>query len=895
MSASASHVFTAAQIARALGCSRQNIHQQLAAVPADGEQLVSGNLAKAWKIESLPAPMMCQLSKKAEAKGYRAALDLLRDPFAQYEPEIPFAEIAPEAIEKALKLRSAVQQILPLRDDRSISAAKLAELGVAAYQREFGHTVNARHWRALFDRTIERDNGAEEWSRVEIYLDDKPPRRRTSNIAISVARERGFEIIEDALASFVGRTQITVEEKRLLWLKACDELQVQIAGHKNEGRAEYSIITKRAKHAIVNVLIKSGFVGATATGVAKTLNRKWAVYLTHNGKVPADARTARFANIDSIPVEDFNRLVARSLDCGGRRRQAFRELRDAGELSEQTLSNTIANPSRKSYIPARIDRQIAAEVKRLMPIHHGPREHQLRGAYNTRDYSGMFAGDSYQADDVTCPVYYWEPAATRFGFRIIRGQLILMIDERSRLALGFALHSENNYNARIIRALITRVHDGFGLPRRRFYFERGIWRSSRILTGGDELALDHTELGLREFGVKFVHAKLPRGKVIERILGLAQNAMERLPGYAGRDEVHDRFERVQEQKRTCEGGTEHPSKFFLSKPQWESELSRILDDYNSERQEGTLKALSPIEAWNRFQSPEPQINLGVKARYLLAHHKVTMKVQRSGIVLRPSLGGGTYCDETTGRFAGERMLVWVNPEDLGSVALTTLDRKKGPFVVPRLEPLPAIDPSPEQFDRSASQIEAHNSVARTTYRLISEHLVRRNFRALSVDESTVALGEQIEVGADEVKAQKQTLQRNIRAIATRSRQLGMQIPLHHRNGKSVDRVAVGADLIAESRRLRETEENGVAVESAISAESPKTYVLDAPSKSLSQKQRSAIYWRTWNAAEKAKPGINRFAITHRVLGAVVKIQDMTDEQFIKVIHVFESIAKNKQQ
>ena len=233
-------------------------------------------------------------------------------------------------------------------------------------------------------------------------------------------------------------------------------------------------------------------------------------------------------------------------------------------------------------------------MKRLIPIHHGPREHQLRGAYNSRDYSNFFAGDSYQADDATCPVYYWE-ADPGNGVRIIRGQLLLMIDERSRLALGFALHSENNYNARIIRSLITRVHDAYGLPRKRFYFERGIWKSSRILTGGDELSLNHTELGLLEFGVKFVHAKLPRGKVIERVIGLHQNAMDGLPGYVGRDEINDKFERVQEQKRLCESGRVDPSQFFMSKAQWESELMRICEAYNAERQQGILSGLSPVE------------------------------------------------------------------------------------------------------------------------------------------------------------------------------------------------------------------------------------------------------------------------------------------------------------
>ena len=200
------------------------------------------------------------------------------------------------------------------------------------------------------------------------------------------------------------------------------------------------------------------------------------------------------------------------------------------------------------------------------------------------------------------------------------------------------------------------------------------------------------------------------------------------------------------------------------------------------------------------------VHLGSEARYLLAHHRLTMKVQRNGIVLRPSLGGGTYCNEITGRFVGERMLVWVNPEDLSSIALTSIDKKTaGPFVVPRLEPLPAIDPSPEQYARSTAQIEAHNGAGRTSYRLLSQHLIRCNFRRLIADKATSALGERIEAGTQEAKAQEKLVHSNARKIATRSRELGLKIPTQ-RDAKFINRTAQGADLIAESRKLRETEE-----------------------------------------------------------------------------------------
>jgi hypothetical protein len=789
--------FTAAAIARAIGCSKQNVHQRLNGIPADREQLAGGNLAKAWRIESLPAGLARQLSEKAELMRYRTVADLLRAPGDRYDPGVPLSGIAPVAIEKARKLCAALRPLIALRNNLTISAVEFSKRGVESYERVFGFTISPGHWRTLFDRTVERDNGSEEWERLEIYLEDNPPRIHSA-LSVSAARERGFEILEDALASLGGETELTVEQRRLLWSKTCDELQSQIVAR---------VGLKRVKRDLVRILLATGLVGTSQQAIAKTLGRKWDLYQANDQKLPKDGRSVRFpdSNCSAIPEHDVRKLVARSLDRGGRVSQAWRELHGEGELSAETCQRFISNPKSKSRVPASVRKLITPQVKRLMPIHHGPREHQLRGAYNRRDYSNLFSGDSYQADDVTCPVYYWENDGTN-GIRIIRGQLLLMIDERSRLALCFALHSEKNYNARIIRALITRVHDAYGLPRHRFYFERGIWKSSRILTGGDELSLNHTELGLLEFGVKFVHAKLPRGKVIERVIGLHQNAMDGLPGYVGRDEIHDRFERVQEHMRLCERGREDPSRYFLSKAEWESELARICEAYNSERQEGILNGLSPIEAWHRFQGSEPLVHLGTEARYLLAHHRLPMKIQRNGVTLRPSLGGGTYCGEITGRFVGERMWVWVNPEDLSSIALTSIDNKRGPFVVPKLEPLPAIDPSREQYARNAEQIEAHNGVGRTSYRLISQHLIRCNFRRLSVDKATVALGEKIAVGAEEARAQSKLIRTNARKIASRSRELGIQIPVQ-RTAKSINRTAHGADLIAESRRIRELEED----------------------------------------------------------------------------------------
>lgn len=873
--------FTAAEIGRALGCSKQNVHCQLRSVPADGEKVIAGNLAKCWALDSLPATIVRQLSVKAESKGFRTVTQLLSLPFTRYESSMPLREIAPEAIARARRLQRALRDLLPRRNDTSVPASEFDQRGVEAYKREFGHAITSKHWRLLFARTVERDNGAEEWERIEIYLEDNPPGvspgatlKRRGNVQLTV--------LEDALNACAGLSKLSVDQITYLWTKACDELQLQIDAATNP---------KRAKRNIVEALAKSGFVGADFESVRRNFGRKFDAYSAAGGKLQ-DRRQLRYSK--AVPVvgqDDRSKLIAASLDRGGRVSQAFRETFQAGALSEELTDRFIANPARKSHVPYSVRKAVTAEVRRLMPLHHGPREHELRGAYATRDWSTLFAGDSYQADDCTCPVLYWEiDPSNRFGYRIIRGQLLLMIDERSLLALGFALHSENNYNARIIRALITRVHDDFGLPRRRFYFERGIWRTSKILTGqatpSGELALGHTELGLREFGVQFCHARLPRGKVVERVLGLFQNQLERLPGYVGRDEISDRFERVQRDLNEARSGNRHPSEMLMSKEQWEDALSEILREYNSERQGGRiLNGLSPLEAWNKLQAAEPQVHLGEKARYLLAHHKLKMRVGRNGITLRPSLGGGTYHGAGTGAFVGEDVLVWFNPEEPDYIALTSLDRKRGPVVVPREEPLPAIGASKEQMARSKAQIDAHNAHAKTTYRLIAPQLAIHSFRRLtSVDSKTLQIGEELQTQVEQVKAEQRRTRSSVRKVHSLSRDLNLRPPAELTT-ETAERMAEGLNLIADSRRLRTAQKNNQRSGAAT------VFVLDAPpEKSLTPKQRNGIYWRLLKAAEAAKPGLNGFAIMTSALGSVKKITEMSDKEFRKVCHILESIA-----
>jgi hypothetical protein len=191
------------------------------------------------------------------------------------------------------------------------------------------------------------------------------------------------------------------------------------------------------------------------------------------------------------------------------------------------------------------------------------------------------------------------------------------------------------------------------------------------------------------------------------------------------------------------------------------------------------------------------VQLGEKARYLLAHHKKLIKVQPRGIRMPPSLGGGLYYNAFTGRFAGEQMLAWINPDDLDAITLTSLDMRDGPYVVERAEALAPIGARPEELVRAESQIAAHNEYTRTQYRAIQDQLARRNFRRLRLDPSTIQLGKKIEAQASAAKIERQRKHRAVRSAQQAVRSGGLNIRV---DTKNAERAKASADLLREAYR-----------------------------------------------------------------------------------------------
>ncbi len=380
----------------------------------------------------------------------------------------------------------------------------------------------------------------------------------------------------------------------------------------------------------------------------------------------------------------------------------------------------------------------------LDAINRGPRTHQLAGPYVERDWSETFAGEWYQADDVTMPILYYEMDDTGC-FDLMRGQVLVMIDLRSTRILGHVLISAKAYDSLRIRTLITKVADQYGLPSRGFYFERGIWSKSRLLKGRktDCIPISEVEGGLGELGLRFIHAKLPRTKPVERVIGEIQNLAEGLPGNVGRNEILKPDERLKEMKLAIEAGKLDVRNQLFSAEQWSDHLEKICQDYNRTPQDGKmLDGLSPDEAWVKHVDPQnPQAKLGDSCRHLLAHHRIPVRVTMRGISFRIGKHLYRYIGEATGPLIGQQVLAWFNP-DLPDLLPITDMSKTFLACVKRLEAIPATTATEDQMAEAHRAIAGHQAHAIARYRVLKP-MAERRFLPVVADRPTLDLGQQI--------------------------------------------------------------------------------------------------------------------------------------------------------
>ncbi len=708
----------------------RSIRRALSTVPRDGTVVVNGNATAAWLVSSIPVRMQAEIKEEARRRGYVSEEHILQAPPTRWEPPVPLAQIDTKSINHASALQRALRPTIErLNSDLATDVAEITNEGIANYRRVFGHVVTKRHFDRLIKRTLDRDHGAEDWSRLELFLPDRIATKRAPVVPIGF--DESWRALFDIVEQFQNVTGPTHNELCLFWDAAFSTVEEFI----REGDAE-----KGAKRKLRDLIeSKMPFVRSKGRALERLIARKLARW-REGGKTAAalsDLRQENSGREKAIEVpDDFRqRLLARAHQNCGHVAQSWREAIKEGWMPPEVAKAYPFDWEHKSYVPAAIRNALGTDLGILEALQIGPQKARLAGPYITRDYTGLASGKVFSADDLTAPIWFWipddngNPALDSKGKVILtRGQCIPWICARSQYVITAQLIPGPGYDSVEILRGIARVHDEYGLPEV-LYFERGIWRS-RLIDGSiqDRGPWADYAYGLSTQGVTVRHAKPrnPRSKIVENVIGAIQRPMNRERGYAGR-RPEECPEETKRQLQTVLRGDAHPGEFFYSHPEMVSLIARICDDFNEEPQNGAmLDGLSPRQAFEKFRE-SPPIEIPVEFRYLLARSRIETTVKANGV----RVGKFFYKGEAAGALIGQRVIAWFNAEDPETICVTDLN-SKNPVTLGRDIPVAAFDATPEELERAERLNHAQTKYQRTLYATLkknfSEEFLRQRRR-----------------------------------------------------------------------------------------------------------------------------------------------------------------------
>src|SRR5260370_192183 len=304
-------VFTAAQVAAALQWSKRVILDALKQTPPSGTKVVHGNEARAWSKEALPQNILTELEEVAARR--KTTFDaLLASPPPFWRPRYPLSQLCEKAIERASLLKRALAPALARLNDVGTTVVEFGRLGVEDYRRVFGHSISTRHWRRLFRRTLDRDGGAENWGRLEIYLEESPARKpelrkRTPFTPIALRP------LQELISSFENPATPTELEKDCLWINAFEHY---------ERETERFGKPRSVKRATLKFLFENAaFLGKSEKGIKLQFDRKLKRWIA-GGRVPTSIADARRKNpgrpTPKFSEGDEHALIQKALRSGDR-------------------------------------------------------------------------------------------------------------------------------------------------------------------------------------------------------------------------------------------------------------------------------------------------------------------------------------------------------------------------------------------------------------------------------------------------------------------------------------------------------------------------------------------------------------------------------------------------
>ncbi len=715
-------------------------------------------------------------------------------------------------LQAATKLREALRPWLIRQHDAALPAAEMEAAGVEDYRRIFGNAITARYWRELFTRSIQRDNGFEEWNRLEIYLPEKLKPKASPAAVVSEALAEDFAELEQFIAACGNPHAPSKTECDGVWTLALEKFASLVrmgTPEKSSSRRVRQFLSMRAP-----------FLAASRDALWVAWKRKLEALRDSNGDLKAlhDGREENGARVE-LPEADRDLLVHSAVFYyRGDISPAWRNLLSAGKFSSATVARYSGQAASKSHVPSSVRESVAPEVEILTVMYQGRRAFDAIKGHVTRSYEGIASLQCISGDDFTMNTYFYVPDGNGW-FNVTRGQVILFIDFRSLRILGWALEPHRSYSSLTIRSLCTHVFGEFGVPQI-LYFERGIWKRATLLKGKtDPFTFAEISQGLREFGVTFKHAIHPRTKVVERIGGIFQDAAEGEPGYCGRDERRDAPESLRKQMAEVEARKVHPSKYFYSLDQWNRRIDQLVEQYNTAPQQGHILAgMSPDQAFEAHMDKDnPPLQFAASLRYLLANDKRLLPVTLNGVTIQVGKQKFNYRGKEIAHLVGREVLAWFDPENTETIVVTNPDRTN-PICVARSQSPNALEsvvaPDSGVLSQELARVEHQASYMRTRYNVVKAKFPLPSRTLLNAAQA-IELGEEINAQKTEI-AETQKRQRRQRGHAQRlAERTGIVVPERAQANLLPDDARFLADFLqgdeAPEKPESLTEENGTVV------------------------------------------------------------------------------------
>lgn len=468
-------------------------------------------------------------------------------------------------------------------------------------------------------------------------------------------------------------------------------------------------------------------------------------------------RVGRKAFAADLSEEEILKGRAAAVEFGSVSKQGRSQLNFARAYRQLVGDPTIAGPARrwlhggnasKSYVPPSVREKLRVAPLAAKLIQQGPKAMKLDGPFTECSYDNTPAGSAFTADDMTANVYVWVEWPNEQGFLLIRPQILAAMDIGSMAWLNVRaiIRPKGQYTKDDVWGLIGDVLDnglhvapgGAETPSSPkidmiAVLEGGIWQSNVVRGHKTGFSDEERVGGLRSLGVKVIHTRTPRGKIIETAFNQLQHAMDNIRGFCGRMEMKDCPEDTKANLALVRNGHSHPRQFFMHLDEFTAHLAGVMKALNNERNDGKiLRGKCPAEKWAIDQPQFVQFSDAAKYLYRSAYR--IEQVTRNGV--RITVGSGkfqvayTYSNpEVLEPQRGRRVLVYWNDGDPDTDAVIYSVKNSRPdkflCVAKRVLDVPRFGANRDQMAAEATRKKLSSQLAVSQSRSLAPYLQRR--------------------------------------------------------------------------------------------------------------------------------------------------------------------------